>query len=119
MGWMKTSHALNFFLVGLAMCFSPAFWPHRFIDNSGAGGTSELWLLLMGVAQMVMGVWTMSLNLIPQLTHFLAEWEPITINFDLPDVSWALPESFYAGLADDDDVNLALSIQQQLRMGRG
>ncbi|GEM_PF-1084621 len=114
---MKTAHALNFFLVGLAMCFSPAYWPEYFINHPNGSGTSDLWLLTMGVTQMTMGAWTMGLNLVPRLTHFLAEWEPITINYEVPDVSWSLPESFYAGLVDEDEINLAHRRQQQLRIG--
>lgn len=113
---MKTTQALNFFLVGLGMCFSPAFWPDYFSGNSDGNNTSELWLLIMGMTQMTLGSWMMGLNEVPRLLHSLAEWEPVTLNFELPDVSWVLPESFYAGLNEDDDVNVALNLQQQLRM---
>ena len=113
---MKTTQALNFFLVGLGMCFSPAFWPDYFSGNANGDNTSELWVLSMGMTQMAMGAWLMGLNEVPRLMHAMAEWEPVTLNFELPDVGWALPESFYAGLQDDDDVSTALSLQQQLRM---
>ena len=118
MGLMKTTHAVNFFLVGLAMCFSPAYWPQQFSVGVDGQANSELWLLVMGVAQMAMGAWTVGLNIVPRLAHVLADWEPISINFELPDVSWALPESFYAALGDEDEISLAISLQQQLRLGR-
>ena len=115
---MKTTHALNFFLVGLSMCISPACWPEYFVGAENGINTSELWLLVMGITQMLMGAWTIGLNEVSRLLNFLVHWEPVLLDFALPDVSWALPESFYAGLADDEDVSVALSLQQQLRLGR-
>ena len=116
--FMKITHAINFFLVGFAMCFSPAYWPNHFAEGGSGNENSELWLMMMGAAQMAMGAWTMGLNVVPRLTHFLAEWEPITLKFDLPDVSWALPDSFYSGLNEDDDISLARTLQQQLRLSQ-
>lgn len=115
---MKTTHALNFFLIGLSMCFSPAYWPELFSRSAVGNDSSELWLLIMGMTQMAMGAWTMGLNLVPRLLHIIAEWEPVTLDFSLPDVTWALPESFYTGLQDDEDIHTALRLQQQLRLGR-
>jgi len=40
----------------------------------------------------------------------------VPLDFALPDVSWVLPDSFYAGLNDDDAVSVALNLQQQLRL---
>ena len=117
LGLMKTTHALNFFLIGLVMCFSPAFWPDYFSGEASRGNASELWVLLMGTTQIALGAWTMCLNEVPRLMRYLAEWEPLTLVFELPDVGWALPESFYAGLNEYDDVRVALSLQQQLRTG--
>jgi len=114
---MKTTHALNFFLVGISMCFGPAYWPDFFAAAANGNDASELWLQTMGITQMAMGVWAMVLNLVPRLVHFLIEWEPVSMVFAPPDVGWALPDSFYAGLQDDEDVGVALSLQQQLRLG--
>lgn len=115
---MKTTHAFNFFFIGAVMCFSPAFWPEFFINEVNGNHSSELWVLIMGVTQMALGAWTMGLNEVPRLLHSLANWEPVRLDFALPDVSWVLTDSFYAGLNEDDAVNVALRIQQQLRMGR-
>jgi len=115
---MKTTHALNFFLVGLSMCFSPACWPGYFVGAENGGNASELWLLIMGATQMVMGAWTMGLNLVPRLLHYLSHWEPVLLDFTLPDVGWVPPDSFYAGLNEQDDISVALSLQQQLRLGQ-
>ena len=71
---------------------------------------------MMGATQMVMGTCAMVINSVPRLALVLAEWEPIALKFELPDVSWALPESFYAGLGDEDEIGLAMSLQQQLRL---
>jgi hypothetical protein len=114
---MKTMHALNFLLIGLVMCFSPALWPEYFSGDAIRGDASALWMLVMGVTQLALGTWTMGRNEVPRLMLYLAEWEPLTFVFELPDVGWALPESFYATLNDDDYVSVALSLQQQLRLG--
>lgn len=113
---MKTTHAFNFFFIGAVMCFSPAYWPEFFINEVNGNDTSELWVLIMGMTQMAMGAWTMGLNEVPRLLHSLANWEPVPLDFALPDVSWVLPDSFYAGLNEDDAVSVALSLQQQLRL---
>lgn len=113
---MKTTQALNFFLVGLGMCFSPALWPDYFSGVSDGNNTRELWLLIMGMTQMAMGAWMMGLNEVPRVLHAVTEWEPVPLNFALPDVGWVLPDSFYASLQNDDDVSTALALQQQLRM---
>lgn len=113
---MKTTHALNFFLIGLFMCFGPGYWPDFFASGTNGNDASELWLRIMGITQMTMGAWTIGVNEVPRLVHALAQWEPVTLDFALPDVKWALPESFYTGLQDDDDVNVALRLQQQLRL---
>jgi hypothetical protein len=115
---MKTTHAFNFFIIGMAMCFSPAFWPEFFSGEVNANDTSEVWMLIMGVIQMSMGAWTMGLNEVPRWLHSLSHWEPVPLDFSLPDVSWVLPDSFYAGLNEDDDVRVALALQQQLRLGQ-
>ncbi len=96
------------------MSFCPAFWPNYISVNEGC---SELWLLVMGVTQMVLGAWTMGFNEVPRLLHALAAWEPVKLDFELADVRWVLPESFYAGLNDDEDLRVALILQQQLRFG--
>jgi hypothetical protein len=115
---MKTTHALNFFFVGLAMCSGPAFWPQQFIGPANGVNTSEIWLLVMGGTQAAMGAWMMAINEVPRLTHLLQDWEPFRMDFALPDVGWTLPESFYAGLKDDEEVGIALLLQEQLRLGR-
>lgn len=114
---MKTTHALNFFLIGLAMSFSPAYWPEQFAADAGGGETSTIWLLTMGAIQMTLGAVVLSLNGVPRMIQFLSEWEPISLRFELPDVGSALTDSFYARLNDDEEINLALSLQQQLRLG--
>lgn len=112
-GDMKTIQALNFFLIGSVMSFSPAYWPEYFTSELN---NSELWLLFMGATQMILGGWVMVLNEVPRLLQAVAQWEPVTVNFALPDVGWSLPESFYAGMNSDDDIRVALNLQQQLRM---
>lgn len=118
LGLMKTTHALNFFLIGLTMCFSPAYWPAFFINESTGDNTNELWMLTMGLAQMILGAWTIGINVVPRLLYSLGQWDPLAMNFALPDVGWVMPESFYAALQDEDDVSVALSLQQQLQLGR-
>jgi hypothetical protein len=101
---MKTTHAVNFFLIGRVMCFGPAYWPEYFSGTTAHGNSSEVWSLLMGVLQMALGGWAIGLNEVPRLLRFLAEWEPVTLTFAPADVGWALPESFYAGLNQADEV---------------
>ena len=114
---MKTTDAFYFFLVGLAMFFSPAYWPDSFVVLTNGANTSELWLLLMGAAQMTLGAWLMGLNLVPRLMQYVSEWEPVPLNFEMVDVGWVLPESFYLGLEDADEVSVGLNLQRQLRLG--
>jgi heme A synthase len=115
---MKTTHALNFFLVGLAMCFGPALWPQEFFDSASRVDASAWWLICMGAVQALLGAWVLGLNGVPRLFQLLAEWEPVKLDFTLPDVGWVLPESFYAGMVDDEEVSIALTLQQQLRLSR-
>jgi len=114
---MKTTDAFYFFLVGLGMFFSPAYWPDSFSAAPNGANTSELWLILMGTAQMLLGAWLMGLNVVPRLMHTIAEWEPVPLNFEMVDVGWVLPESFYVALEDADEVSVGLNLQRQLRLG--
>ena len=106
-GVMKTTHAINFFLIGFTMCFSPAYWPEYFSGDAMRGNASELWMLLMGAAQMGLGAGSAAVNVVPRLIHYLADWEPLTLNFVLADVGWALPESFYSGLNEVEEAGVA------------
>lgn len=116
--FMKTTDAFVFFLIGLGMCFGPAVCPDLFSGEINGGGTgSELWLMLMGGIQMLLGAWAMGLNAVPRLMRQIAEWEPVPLNFELVDLGSVLSESFYDGLAEADEVGVALNLQRQLRMG--
>lgn len=114
---MKTTDAFIFFLIGLAMCFGPAVWPGLFSGEINRGACSEVWLTLMGVAQMLMGMWAMGLNAVPRVMQYLAEWEPVPLKFELVDIGSVLSESFYMGLDEADEESVAISLQRQLRMG--
>lgn len=116
-GVMKTTDAFCFFLVGLAMYFSPACWPDSFVAITNGANTSELWLIVMGAAQMTLGAWLMGLNVVPRLMQYVSEWEPVPLNFEMVEVGCVLPESFYLGLEDADEVSVGLNLQRQLRLG--
>lgn len=113
---MKTTQALNFFLVGLGMCFGPALWPQAFAR--GIVDTSALWLLVMGTMQAFFGAFMAGVNEVPRLKRWLAEWEPFSLNLKLGDVNWGLPEAFYNRLAAEEEIDVALGLQRQLRLGQ-
>ena len=113
---MKTTHALGFFLVGLFMYFSPALWPHHFTCDTSGANTSEWWLLVMGMMQMIIGTWSVGSNEVPRLMQYVARWEPVALDLELTDVGWVLSESFYVGLKEIDEISVALNLQRQLRV---
>ena len=54
---MTTLNAFGFFLLGVVMIFLPALAPVFFVVRAMDGSnTSELWLVVMGVLQGMMGV---------------------------------------------------------------
>jgi len=99
------------------MFFSPAVWPEFFWCDASGSNTSELWLIVNGMVQILMGACTMAVNAVPALARVVAAWEPVMFEFETADLRWALPESFFADLEAADEVSIALRLQQQLMAG--
>lgn len=98
---MTTNNALVFVLLGLGMFFAPAELPQLFPANAGDGSsTSGLWLGVMGVGQMLLGLTIAMHNEIIRLRAAIEEWDSLERTFDLAEVRWAMPASFYAVAVD-------------------
>lgn len=108
---MTTPHAINFLVVGLGMIAGPALWPQFFAAEHLR---SAIWLVVMGGLQALAGSFTLGLAGI-RFSRQLAQSDPFDFSLTLPDVSWAVPPSFYSLLDDDDEIVVALRLQQQLR----
>lgn len=116
-GSMKTTQAINFFVVGLGMCFGPAFWPQAFAR--GLVDASALWLLLVGAMQVLLGAVVLGCNEVPRMVRWLRDWEPVKFDFAPADVRWVLSEAFYSGMQAEEEITVAFTLQKQLRLGQG
>lgn len=107
---MTTPHAFNFFVIGLGMIAGPAIWPQYFAADHVR---SAIWLVLMGGLQALAGSFVLGLEGL-RLSRRLAEWQPLDLEFSLPDVRWAVSPSLYSLLEETDEVVVALRLRQQL-----
>jgi len=98
---MTTNNALVFLLLGLGMFFAPTELPQLFPANAGDGSsTSELWLGVMGLMQVVLGLTIAVQNETIRLRAAIEAWDSLDRTFDHAEVQWAMPASLYAVAVD-------------------
>ena len=98
---MTTNNALVFVLLGLGMFFAPAEMPQLFPADAGDGScTSELWLGVMGLMQVLLGLTMAMHNETMRLRAAIEAWDSLDRTFDHAEVQWAMPASLYAVAVD-------------------